>query len=72
MGSCGNTDLFGNNMTVHYSVTGDPANNIGYEQLPKEILYAGTVDNSLIPQRSVFLIRAALRHGATGLHLAWL
>jgi hypothetical protein len=38
---------------VHYSVTGDPANSIGYEQLPLAITYTGTVDNSLPAQRSV-------------------
>jgi hypothetical protein len=30
-------DRFGNNLTVQYSVTGDPTNQNGYEQLPKTI-----------------------------------
>lgn len=46
-------DRYGNQMTVQYSVTGDPVNQIGLEQLPESIQYTGTIDNSLAPQRRV-------------------
>jgi hypothetical protein len=46
-------DRFGNNMTLEYSVTGDPANLQGYEQLPQAIRYTGTLDGSLKAQRLI-------------------
>jgi RHS repeat-associated protein len=46
-------DRFGNTMTLQYSVTGDPANSQGYEQLPQSIRYTGTLDGNLLPQRMV-------------------
>src|SRR5262249_20689731 len=49
-------ERFGNNLTVEYSVTGDPANGQGYEQLPKAIRYTGTVDGSL-PNARYSLLR---------------
>ncbi|HYK36953.1 RHS repeat-associated core domain-containing protein [Alloacidobacterium sp.] len=49
-------DRFGNNMTVTYATTGDPANLQGYEQLPQAIRYTGTLDQSLAPRRSVNFI----------------
>lgn len=50
-------DRFGNNMIVHYSITG-PANQ-GYEQLPTSIHYTGTVDQSLPARRGVQFIYEA-------------
>jgi RHS repeat-associated protein len=47
------TDRFGNNLTVQYSITGDPTSGSGLEQLLEVIQYTGTEDNSLAPQRSV-------------------
>jgi hypothetical protein len=45
-------DRFGNNMTVTYSVTGDPPAE-GFEQLPQTISYTGTIDQTLTPRRTV-------------------
>lgn len=45
-------DHFGNNMTVSYSVTGQPPAQ-GFEQLPQKISYTGTVDQTLAAQRTI-------------------
>ena len=46
-------DRSGNNITVQYTMAGDPRNQQGYEQLPQSIHYTGTVDQSLPARRVV-------------------
>ena len=51
-------DWFGNNLTIQYSLAGDPVSQ-GYEQLPQSIIYTGTAEGvspQLIPQRTVSFI----------------
>jgi RHS repeat-associated protein len=46
-------DLFGNNLTIQYCADGAQYCKDGHEQLPETIQYTGTVDHSLLPQRTV-------------------
>jgi RHS repeat-associated protein len=51
-------DRFGNNLTVQYSISGDPTQGSGLEQIPQTISYTGTEDGSLTQQRLVTFVYA--------------